>query len=171
MREKLIKVVELNDQEWGRLEELLSTKRELFEGKLVLLPEKWRGKGEILDRFGVSYLKGGRECLKPTPPAEIKEVKVEVERERGVKVVEKVVRSGQTIQTDSHLILKNRVNAGARIVATGGVVALEEFEGELIGEGPFLIVLKNYGTIIYKGEELEPGRGEQVVLVERSGNE
>jgi len=171
MKEKIIKILELNRGEWERIEELLKSKLELFIGKLILLPDQLTDKKNILEKYGIGFISGNGTCFRPSKPPRERIKVVEKWKERKVEMVERVIRSGQTYRSKNHLIFTNRINRGARVYGEGAIVVLDEFEGELIGEGPFLIVLKNYGTIIYKGEELEPGKGELVVLTERSGNE
>ncbi|MRJ06105.1 MAG: hypothetical protein C6I01_01100 [Epsilonproteobacteria bacterium] len=199
MREKLIKIVQLNPREWKRLPQLLESKRELFEGKFILLPHRDSEKEKLLKEAGINYIITNGECFQrpapsPTPidshsqqsqssqqpqpdsspqgeqtatssslststPEETSifpSNEEEFHKPREVEIIDRVVRSGQEIITDNDLIFTQRVNGGARIVTSGNVIALEQFEGELVCNGQFLVMLKNKGSIIFDGEEIEP---------------
>jgi septum site-determining protein MinC len=175
MREKLIKIVQLNPREWKRLPQLLESKRELFEGKFILLPEPDPEREELLKNAGIDYIVTNGGCFhrsstprpereksqknqsgkSPSPSVEEKGGE-EFHKPRRVEIIDRVVRSGQEIITDNDLIFTQRVNGGARIVTSGNVIALEQFEGELVCNGQFLVMLKNKGSIIFDGEEIEP---------------
>jgi hypothetical protein len=173
MRERLIKVVSLNPREWEHLPQLLRSKKELFKGKFLLLPAPDPARQRLLEEEGIGYIIENGECFKPQREGGPQPVERPEGEERGERipewcqweVVDRIVRSGQEIITDKSLILTQRVNGGARIVAGGSVIALEEFEGELIGNGPFLIVCKPKGSIIFGGEEIEP-KGRTILVLE-----
>ena len=93
-----------------------------------------------------------------TVSKEIKEVVIEKEviKENKTLIFDRIIRSGEEINSKNNLIFLNRINAGAKIKSSGNIEIYGECEGMVECEGDYLIVKRNKkGLIFFKGIEIK----------------
>ena len=66
--------------------------------------------------------------------------KVEPKREKHLKVVDQLIRSGQELNVDGDLLLLNRVNSGGSIIVHGTLVILQVVDGSIRCDGNFMML-------------------------------
>jgi len=73
-----------------------------------------------------------------------------------LKVIVKPLRSGQFIQHDGAVLVMDRLNSGAKVVALGSVIALGVVEGDISSTGECLIIPRvKKGNIFFHGYRIE----------------
>jgi septum site-determining protein MinC len=76
--------------------------------------------------------------------------------ENNLKVIDKMVRSGQEISVEGDLLLLNRVNSGATIHTTGNLIVTQIVEGSIRCEGKFMMLSSSSkANIIFQGVEVD----------------
>lgn len=153
MKQKSIRVIEVNS-----LEELkkIAKKLPLFKDNYFLLNEKNEEIEKFLKSLNLKYFIVNKEVT----IKEIKITKTPFQKEANpisqkVKIYDRIIRSGEEIISDKHLIFTKRINEGAKIETSSNIEIFDENAGLIICNGEFVIVKKNKGTIIFNGEELE----------------
>jgi len=72
------------------------------------------------------------------------------------EIFDRIIRSGEEINSHNKLIFLKRINAGAKIVSTESIEIFDEVEGLVKCSGEYMIVKKNEkGTIIFNNEEIK----------------
>jgi len=86
---------------------------------------------------------------------EEKEIK-ESKNSTKTEIFDKIIRSGEEINSNNKLIFLKRINAGAKIISTNSIEIFDEVEGLVKCTGEYMIVKKNKkGTIIFNNEEIK----------------
>lgn len=76
-----------------------------------------------------------------------------------LKVLNRPLRSGQFIQHDGAVLVMERVNSGAKIVALGSVIVLNVVEGDISSTGECMIIPRvKKGNIFFHGYRIELDR-------------
>ena len=83
---------------------------------------------------------------------EIKECKNSTKTE----IFDRIIRSGEEINSENKLIFLKRINAGAKIISTNSIEIFDNIDGLVICSGEYMI-LKNSGkgTIVFDNEEIK----------------
>jgi len=157
MRQKTIRVFEVEDYE--NLKKVVESKYELVKNHYFLLKEHNSEIEEFLKSKNLSFFIVNSESFtsKKEITPEIKVVEKEIVKKIKTKTViyDKIIRSGEEINSEDNLIFLNRINAGAKIITSGSVEIYDECEGRVVCEGEYLIVKKNVkGTILFKGSDI-----------------
>ncbi len=73
-----------------------------------------------------------------------------------LKVITKPLRSGQFVQHDGAVLVMDRLNSGAKVVALGSVIALGVVEGDISSTGECLIIPRvRKGNIFFHGYRID----------------
>lgn len=76
-------------------------------------------------------------------------------KQSGIKIVDKIVRSGQEINQSCDLLILRRVNSGATVRTEGNFIALSTIEGRVECNGEFMLIKPSpKATIIFNGTDL-----------------
>ncbi len=162
MRQKTLRVFEIDN--FDKLQKIVESKYELIKNHYFLLKEHNKEIEDFLKKHSLSYfITNDQSFITTTPKKEVIE-KVVVEEKIIEKIVNKpcdsmiytrIIRSGEEINSDKHLVFLNRINAGAKIISSASISIFAECEGDVICDGDFIIVKYNKkGTIIFKGEDI-----------------
>ena len=157
MRQKTLRVFEVDDFE--KLVNIVNTKYDLVKNYYFLLKEPNKKIEEFLKINNLSFFVLNNEGFTPkkeiTPEVKVIEKEIIKKEKVKTKIYDKIIRSGEEIESEENLIFLNRINAGAKIKCSGNVEIFDECEGKVICDGDYMIVRKNIkGTIIFKGADL-----------------
>jgi hypothetical protein len=85
------------------------------------------------------------------------EVKVKKKiQEKKLKVIDKLVRSGQEIDLDTDLLLLSRVNSGGSIIVNGTFIATQIIDGSIRCNGDFMLLQASAkANIVFQGVEVD----------------
>jgi septum site-determining protein MinC len=166
MRQKTIRVFEVDD--YKNLKNVVESKYELIKNHYFLLKEPNAEIEDFLKLNSLNYFIVNSESF--TPKKEITEKIKVVEKEivKNIKsktlIFDKIIRSGEEINTEDNLVFLNRINAGAKIKTSGNVEIFDECEGRVECDGDYIIVKKNIkGSIIFKGADI--GKIEKMTFI------
>jgi len=156
MKQRTIRVFEVDDFE--NLKSIIKTKYPLIKNHFFMLKEKNPEIEDLLKRNNLNYFilndDGFISNKEVKEKVKIIEKKVVVNESKSV-IFDKIIRSGEEINLNSHAVFLNRINPGAKIVTKAPIELFEENDGLVIADGEYIIVKKNInGTIIFKGIEL-----------------
>jgi len=154
VRQKTIRVFEVDS--FDNLVKVVESKYELFKNYFFLLKKRDKKIEEYLKTKKLSFFIVNDESF--TVNKEIKEVIIEkeVRKENKTLIFDRIIRSGEEINSENNLIFLNRINAGAKIRSSGNIEVYGECEGMIECEGDYLIVKGNKkGLIFFKGVEVK----------------
>ena len=152
MRQKTIRVFEVD--EFDSLVKVIESKYELVKNYFFLLKKRDKNIEEYLKSKNLSFFIVNDESF--TISKEIKEIIIEKEIKNKTLIFDRIIRSGEEINSKNNLIFLNRINAGAKIKSSGNIEIYGECEGMIECEGDYLIVKKNKkGLIFFKGIEIK----------------
>jgi septum site-determining protein MinC len=157
LRQRTLRVFEVDNYE--NLKNIIQSKYDLIKNHFFLLKEKNEDIESLLKENNLSYFIENSEGFTPKKEIipQIKVIEKEIVKKVKPKTVifDKIIRSGEEIETDDNLIFLQRINAGAKIISLGNVEIYAECEGKVICDGEYLIVKKNKkGTILFKGADI-----------------
>ena len=157
MRQRTLRIFEVDNYE--KLKNIIQSKYDLIKNHFFLLKEKNEEIENLLKKNNLSYFIENSECFtsKKEIIPKIKVIEKEIVKKIKSKTVifDKIIRSGEEIETDDNLIFLQRINAGAKIISRGNVEIYAECEGKVICDGEYLIIKKNKkGTILFKGADI-----------------
>jgi septum site-determining protein MinC len=162
MRQKTLRVFEVDNFE--NLKNIIDTKYELVKNHFFMLKEHNSEIEDYLKQKGLSFFVLNSEGFtsKEEKTVEIKVVEKEIIKEtvkeinKKTEIYDRIIRSGEEIESDKNLIFLQRINAGAKIKSTGNIEIYNECDGLVDCEGDYLIVKKKpKGTILFKGEIID----------------
>jgi len=159
VRQKTIRVFEVDN--FDNLVKVVESKYELIKNYFFLLKKRDKKIEEYLKLKNLSFFIVNDEGFiynKDTLNKEIKEIVIEKEvtKENKTLIFDKIIRSGEEINSKNNLIFLNRINAGAKIKSSGNIEVYGECEGMIECEGDYLIVKRNKkGLIFFKGVEVK----------------
>jgi septum site-determining protein MinC len=168
MRQKTIRVFIIED--FNNLKNVVNSKYDLIKNYYFLLKEKNKEIEEFLKKKNLNYfVENNMFTFNKEKTKEIKIIEKEkiVEKRVNTKIYDKIIRSGIEIESDEDLVFLNRINPGAKIKSTGNIEIFDECEGNVICEGDYLIVKKNRGNIIFRGENI--GEINKLTIFTKSG--
>jgi septum site-determining protein MinC len=157
LRQRTLRIFEVDNYE--KLKNIIQSKYDLIKNHFFLLKEKNEEIENLLKKNNLSYFIENSECFtsKKEIIPKIKVIEKEIVKKIKSKTVifDKIIRSGEEIETDDNLIFLQRINAGAKIISRGNVEIYAECEGKVICDGEYLIIKKNKkGTILFKGADI-----------------
>lgn len=93
-----------------------------------------------------------------------------IEQKKDLKVVDKLVRSGQELNVDGDLLLLNRVNSGGSVITNGTLIITQLVDGSIRCNGNFMMLkASNKANIVFHGLEIDnnllQGRLNRIELV------
>ena len=159
MRQKTIRVFEVDN--FDNLVKVVESKYELIKNYFFLLKKRDKKIEEYLKLKNLSFFIVNDEGFiynKDTLNKEIKEIVIEKEviKENKTLIFDRIIRSGEEINSKNSLIFLNRINAGAKIKSSGNIEVYGECEGMIECEGDYLIVKRNKkGLIFFRGAEIK----------------
>ena len=106
--------------------------------------------------FNVSLQKKDSQVTTSTPLEVKPKVVPPKEPQRDLKVIDKLVRSGQELNIKGDLLLLNRVNSGGSIVIDGTLIITQIVEGSIRCSGKFMMLQASQkANIIFQGVEVD----------------
>ena len=157
MKQKNIRVFEVEDFE--KLKHVVDSKYELIKNYYFMLKEKNLEIQEFLKEKNLNYFVLNSDSSFSTKEI-VKIIEKNVEKEvvkeiiKDIEIFDRVIRSGEEIEIDSHTVILNKINPGAVIKIKGSLFLFGENRGKIIVDGNFLFVRKNKGNILYNSEEI-----------------
>ena len=152
MRQKTIRVFEVDN--FDNLVKVVDSKYELIKNYFFLLKKRDKNIEEYLKSKNLSFFIVNDESF--TISKEIKEIIIEKEIKNKTLIFDRIIRSGEEINSKNNLIFLNRINAGAKIKSSGNIEIYGECEGIIECEGDYLIVKRNKkGLIFFRGAEIK----------------
>ena len=95
----------------------------------------------------------------PTPPvsaAQKETRKPKGQMQANLKVLDKLVRSGQELNIDGDLLLLNRVNSGGVIIINGTFITTHIVDGSIRCDGNFMMLQASHkANIVFHGVEVD----------------
>ena len=91
---------------------------------------------------------------------ELEQVKEKIEPQKkqktNLKVIDKLVRSGQEIAIDGDLLLLNRVNSGGSIIINGTLIVTQIVDGSIRCNGDFMMLQASHkANIVFHNVEVD----------------
>jgi len=159
MRQKTIRVFEVDDYE--NLKKVVESKYHLIKNHYFLLKEPNEKIEEFLKSKNLPFFVTNSESFTSVKETteEIKIIEKEIIKKvkSKTRIYDKIIRSGEEINTEDNLVFLNRINAGAKIKSSGNIEIFDECEGRVECDGDYIIVRKNIkGSIIFKGADIGP---------------
>ena len=152
MRQKTIRVFEVDN--FDNLVKVVDSKYELIKNYFFLLKKRDKNIEEYLKSKNLSFFIVNDESF--TISKEIKEIIIEKEIKNKTLIFDRIIRSGEEINSKNNLIFLNRINAGAKIKSSGNIEIYGECEGIIECDGDYLIVKRNKkGLIFFRGAEIK----------------
>lgn len=103
---------------------------------------------DFLKKEGISFTK---ELPVKSPKGEV----FQFAKQSGLKILDKIVRSGQEIVEKSDLLVLKRVNSGAHIYTKGNFISLSLVEGKIECNGEFMLLKSSpKSCIIFNGVDI-----------------
>jgi len=156
MKQKTIRVFEVEDFE--KLKNVVESKFELIKNHFFMLKEPDEDIQKYLKEKNLNYFVINSDesftSKKEKNEAKIKIIEKEIIKNRDLEIYEKIIRSGEEIETDANAVFLNKINPGARVKIKGDAILLDENRGSVYVEGNFLFVRKNRGNIVYNSEDI-----------------
>ena len=156
MKQKTIRVFEVEDFE--KLKNVVESKFELIKNHFFMLKEPDEDIQNYLKEKNLNYFVINSDesftSKKEKNEAKIKIIEKEIIKNRDLEIYEKIIRSGEEIETDANAVFLNKINPGARVKIKGDAILLDENRGSVYVEGNFLFVRKNRGNIVYNSEDI-----------------
>ena len=155
MKQKTIRVFEVDD--FDSLIKVVESKYELIKNYFFLLKKRDKKIEEYLRLKNLSFFIVNDESFTISKyTKEVKEIVIEKEVKNKTLIFDRIIRSGEEINSKNNLIFLNRINAGAKIKSSGNIEVYGECEGMIECEGDYLIVKRNKkGLIFFKGIEIK----------------
>jgi septum site-determining protein MinC len=155
MRQKTIRVFIIED--FNNLKNVVNSKYDLVKNYYFLLKEKNEEIENFLKEKRLNYfVENNIFTFNKEKTKEIKIIEKEkiVEKRVNTKIYDKIIRAGIEIDSDENLVFLNRINSGAKIKSSGNIEIFDECEGNVICDGDYLVIKKNRGNIIFRGENI-----------------
>jgi len=154
MKQKTLRVFEVDD--FNKLKNIVENKYDLVKNYYFLLKSPNEEIQSFLKEKGLNFFVLNSDInynIKKEIVEVVKVIEKTKEVSKNLKVFDRIIRSGEEIETTSAVFIK-KINPGARIKVKGDAIFLSENRGSIIVEGNFLFVRKNKGNIIYNSEEV-----------------
>ena len=130
----------INGKESDIITEYMHSKNLTFTFNLILPKQTKRKSREVEKRVE-------QNVQKPTEKLKVKS---------NLKVLDKLVRSGQEINIDGDLLLLNRVNSGGSIVVNGTLIITQIVDGSIRCDGDFMMMqASSKANILFHGVEVD----------------
>ena len=160
-----VKVFETNIEDEAQFISFIDANYELFKNHLISI--KGFMSKDIIDYLNNKHLVFVNNLDLPRAKAtkipfvapkqeekvEEKHEKVQIKlKTQALKIIDKPLRSGQTIEHNGDILLLERVNSGAKVTAQGSIIALNLIGGDLVSNGEFIIIPESKKTnILFHG--------------------
>jgi hypothetical protein len=152
-----IKVFETVIEDEDKFIAFIDANYELFKNHLISIqgdiPQK------VLDYFSMKTLKyiNGFELPKAK---KMKDnfiiVNSDKESDEGCRVLDEPLRSGQFIEHHGDILVTERINSGAKIIASGNIIALNVVNGDISSSGDFIVMGQtDKSNIIFHGVKID----------------
>jgi septum site-determining protein MinC len=166
MRQRTIRTFVIED--FKNLKSVVESKYDLVKNYYFLLQEKNEEIENFLKEKGLNYIvENNVFTCKNNQEVKVIEKEKIVEKKIKTKIYDKIIRGGVEIESEENLVFLNRINPGAKIKSSGNIEILDENEGLVICDGEYLLVRKNKGNIIFRGENIE--KVEKLTIFTKSG--
>ena len=161
-RQKSIRVFEIITENYDKFIRFASTREATLRKYLLIIKTNNSQIKEFLKSTPFEY-----KVVSPSFEASNEEIEIEVQNEVDNKINEekkeckteiydRIIRSGEEINSNNKLVFLKRINAGAKIISSEAIELFDEVEGVVICNGDYMIVKKNSkGTIIFNNEDIK----------------
>ena len=154
MRQKTIRVFEVYDLD--TLVKVVESKYELIKNYFFLLKKRDKDIEDYLKLKNLSFFIVNDESFVINKEPKKIIIEKEIIKENKTIIFDRIIRSGEEINSENNLIFLNRINAGAKIKSSGNIEVYGDCEGMIECEGDYLIVKRNKkGLIFFKGVEIK----------------
>ena len=154
MRQKTIRVFEVYD--FDTLVKVVESKYELIKNYFFLLKKRDKDIEDYLKLKNLSFFIVNDESFVINKEPKKIIIEKEIIKENKTIIFDRIIRSGEEINSENNLIFLNRINAGAKIKSSGNIEVYGDCEGMIECEGDYLIVKRNKkGLIFFKGVEIK----------------
>jgi septum site-determining protein MinC len=168
MKQKTIRTFVVED--FNKLKSVVESKYDLVKNYYFLLKEKNEEVESFLKEKNLNYIVENNIFTfnkEKTKEIQIIEKEKIIEKKVNTRIYDKIIRAGVEIDSEENLIFLNRINAGAKIKSSENIEIFDECEGDVICDGDYLIVRKNRGNIIFRGENI--GKIDKLTIFTKSG--
>lgn len=164
LKQKSVRIFELECNLHDNYEQFIDKNRALFEGYcVVLVGEGAKDVHELLFQKGIVSLLAWEHYQSKVQKEELVtphvttytscELKKELVPHEHTLVFNRPIRSGEEITSNYDIILYERVNDGAKIISQGNIIALGTIDGTVQCEGETMILHHiGKGTVFFKGD-------------------
>jgi len=154
VRQKTIRVFEVYDLD--TLVKVVESKYELIKNYFFLLKKRDKDIEDYLKLKNLSFFIVNDESFVINKEPKKIIIEKEIIKENKTIIFDRIIRSGEEINSENNLIFLNRINAGAKIKSSGNIEVYGDCEGMIECEGDYLIVKRNKkGLIFFKGVEIK----------------
>jgi septum site-determining protein MinC len=157
-RQRSVRIFEIITENYDKFVKFATTRSVTLKKYLVVVRSENEKIKEFLKNSNFEY-----RIVKPDFEAsnekleELKEKKEEKNNNSTkTEIFDRIIRSGEEINSNNRLIFLKRINAGAKILSTESIEIFDEVEGIVICSGEYMIIKKNKkGTILFHNEEIK----------------
>ncbi|RUM57285.1 MAG: septum formation inhibitor [Nautilia sp.] len=166
-RQRSVRIFEIITNNYDKFLKFISSRGSILEKYLLIVRTKNEDIKNYLKNSNFEYQIVKYDFEASNTPIEIedsckKEEKQNKNEEKIEKncikteIFDKIIRSGEEINSENRLIFLKRINAGAKIVSNEAIELFDEVEGIVICNGDYMIVKNNQkGTILFNNMEIK----------------
>ena len=135
-------LIVINGEENKQIQEYLNTKQLKHVFNLTL-PKRGADRGTTTP-------------IPPEPAVQKETTKPKEKIQTNLKVLDKLIRSGQELKIDGDLLLLNRVNSGGSIIIKGTLIITQIVDGSIRCDGNFMMLQASHkANIVFHGVEVD----------------
>jgi septum site-determining protein MinC len=162
-RQRSVRVFEIITENYDKFLRFVAKREITLKKYFVVIRTENKKIKEYLENNDFEY-----RVVKPDFEASNEKLEIEEDHNNGMveakaktnstktEIFDKIIRSGEEINSNNRLIFLKRINAGAKIISTESIEIFDEVEGTIICTGEYIIVKKNEkGTILFHDEEIK----------------
>ena len=165
-RQYSVKVLEIKLEDEEKFKSFFDKNYQFFQNHLIVIEgeesneiKKYLQEKNMRYVFNISLQKKDSTATPPLPsssaPTQEKQ-RIPTEKKTHLKVIDKLVRSGQELNIKGDLLLLNRVNSGGSIVIDGTLIITQIVEGSIRCNGNFMMLQASpKANIVFHGVEVD----------------
>lgn len=145
-----VKIVEIELENEDEFISFVNQNYTFFHNKLVVIKGK---ESDTIKRYmdlkNLQYMFNVSLPTQQQTPVNLKEKK------NNLKVLDKLIRSGQELKIDGDLLLLNRVNSGGTIIINGTLIITHIVDGSIRCDGDFMMLQTSQkANVVFHGVEV-----------------
>ena len=165
-RQYSVKVLEIKLEDEEKFKSFFDKNYQFFQNHLIVIEgeESNEIKNYLQEKnmryvFNISLQKKDSTATPPLPSSSAptqENQRTPTEKKTHLKVIDKLVRSGQELNIKGDLLLLNRVNSGGSIVIDGTLIITQIVEGSIRCNGNFMMLQASpKANIVFHGVEVD----------------